>query len=163
MKLYLVRHATAEDVNSAIDDQDRALTEAGKAKMLRAVEGLRKIKVRPVLILTSPLKRARETAEILAGGLPEARVEVMAELVPGVDSSTILEALRPYVRHKSVALVGHQPGLGKLASLLLTGSEGRCDLDFKKGGVACLEGEFSDDPTRCVLEWFAAPRLLRRL
>lgn len=163
MKLYLVRHATAEDPNPAIDDKDRALTDGGKTKMIRAVEGLRKLKIRPLLILTSPLKRAHETAEILASGLAGIRVELMPELAPGVDSPTILEALRPHARHKSVALVGHQPGLGHLASFLLTGSERRCDLDFKKGGVACLEAEFSDNPISCVLDWFAPPKLLRRV
>ena len=68
MELYLVRHAIAEDRADAGDDE-RALTEAGRAKMIRATQGLRKLKVRPDLILTSPLRRARETAEILAQGL----------------------------------------------------------------------------------------------
>jgi len=163
MKLYLVRHASAEDPNPATDDKDRALTDGGKTKMIRAVEGLRKLKIHPLLILTSPLKRAHETAEILAGGLTGIRIEVMPELAPGCDSATILEALRPHARHKSIALVGHQPGLGHLASFLLTGSDRRCDLDFKKGGVACLETEISDNPTSCVLEWFATPKLLRRI
>ena len=163
MKLYLVRHAAAEDSNPATDDKDRALTEDGKTRMMRAVEGLRKMKVRPVLILTSPLKRAHETAEILATGLAGVRVEVMPELAPGVDSPSIVEALRAHAKHKSIALVGHQPGLGNLASFLLTGSDRRCDLDFKKGAVACLEAEFSDHPTRCMLEWLAAPRILRRI
>ncbi len=163
MKLYLVRHATAEDGNPGLDDKDRALTDAGRAKMTRATEGLRKLKVRPALILTSPLKRAHETAEILAGGLEGVRIEVIPELAPGVDSPKIVEALRTFARHKSVALVGHQPGLGNLASFLLTGSERRCELDFKKGGVACLEADFADNQARCVLEWFSTPKLLRRV
>ncbi|HUY19451.1 MAG TPA: histidine phosphatase family protein, partial [Candidatus Binataceae bacterium] len=91
MKLYLVRHATAEDANPATDDKDRTLTDSGKTKMMRAAEGLRKMKIRPLLILTSPLKRAQETAEILANGLVGVRVEVMAELAPGVDAQIVLE------------------------------------------------------------------------
>jgi len=59
MDLYLVRHAIAEDQADTGDD-DRALTEAGRAKMIRVTQGLRKLKVRPDLILTSPLRRARE-------------------------------------------------------------------------------------------------------
>jgi len=163
MKLYLVRHATAEDANPATDDKDRTLTDSGKTKMMRAAEGLRKMKIRPLLILTSPLKRAQETAEILANGLVGVRVEVMAELAPGVDAQIVLEALRSHARHKSVVLVGHQPGLGQLTSLLLTGSDRRCDFEFKKGGVACLDADFSDHPARGVLEWFATPKLLRRI
>ncbi len=164
MKLYLVRHATAEDSNPGLDDKDRALTEEGRTKMARAAGGLRKLKVRPALILTSPLRRAHETAEILASGLTGVSVEVMPELAPGSDSSAIVHALRPYARHKGdLALVGHQPGLGNLASFLMTGSDKRCEFDFKKGGVACLEAEFSDNAVRCTLEWFTTPKLLRRV
>jgi phosphohistidine phosphatase len=163
MKLYLVRHGIAEDGNPGLNDRDRALTEAGRAKMTRAAQGLRKLKVRPALILTSPLKRAHETAEILAGGLDGARIEILSELAPGVDSSKIVEALRSFARHKSVAVVGHQPGLGNLASFLLTGSEKRCRLDFKKGGVACLEAELADNQMRCVLEWLTTAKVLRRV
>jgi phosphohistidine phosphatase len=163
MKLYLVRHATAEDGTAASEDKDRGLTEDGKTRMMRAVRGLQKLKINPVLILTSPLKRARETAEILAHGLAGVRVEVMPELAPGVDSPTLVGALRSHAGHKSLALVGHQPGLGRLASFLLTGSERRCDFDFKKGGVACLEADFSDHTAHCALQWFTAPKLLRRI
>jgi phosphohistidine phosphatase len=163
MKLYLVRHATAEDSNPGIDDKDRALTDEGRVKMARAAEGLRKLKVRPALILTSPLRRAQQTAEILAAGLTGVEVEVMPELAPGVDSPAVVRALRAYAAHKSLALVGHQPGLGQLASFMLTGSDKRCEFDFKKGGVACLEADFSDNAVRCVLQWFTAPRLLRRV
>jgi len=60
-------------------------------------------------------------------------------------------------------LVGHQPGLSELASLLLTGSERRLYVDFKKGGVACIEAELTEDTTRCILRWLATPKLLRSL
>ncbi len=79
MDLYLVRHATAED-RAETGDDERALTEEGKAKMIRATRGLAKLKVRPDLILASPLRRARETAEILAEGLNRAKVDTLAEL-----------------------------------------------------------------------------------
>jgi len=162
MELYLVRHAIAEDRTDAGDDE-RALTEAGKAKMIRATQGLRKLKVRPDLILTSPLRRARETAEILAQGLNSPKIEVSAELSPAVDLKTVATALRPHARLKTVMLVGHQPGLSELASLLLTGSERRLYVDFKKGGVACIEAELAEDTTRCILRWLATPKLLRSL
>ncbi len=162
MDLYLVRHAIAEDRADTGDD-DRALTEAGKAKMIRATQGLRKLKVRPDLILSSPLRRARETAEILAQGLNGPKVEVLPELSPAADLKTVAPALRPHVRLKTVMLVGHQPCLSELASILLTGSEKRLYMDFKKGGVACIEAELADDTARCVLRWLATPKLLRSL
>jgi len=162
MELYLVRHAIAEDRADAGDDE-RALTEAGRAKMIRATQGLRKLKVRPDLILTSPLRRACETAEILAQGLNRPKVEVSAELSPAADLKTVAPALRPHARLKAVMLVGHQPGLSELASLLLTGSERRLYVDFKKGGVACIEAELAEDATRCILRWLTTPKLLRSL
>jgi len=162
MELYLVRHAIAEDHADAGDDE-RALTEAGTAKMIRATQGLRKLKVRPDLILTSPLRRARETAEILAQGLDRAKVEVMAELSPAAEVKTVTQGLRSHARLKALMLVGHQPGLSELASLLLTGLERRLYVDFKKGGVACIEAELGEDTPRCVLRWLLTPKLLRSL
>ncbi len=163
MELYLIRHAIAEDRAATGNDDDRVLTEAGKTKMIRATEGLKRLKLRPDLILTSPLRRARETAEILASGLNGAKIEVMRELTPAVDASAAAAALRPHARLKAVALVGHEPGLGNLASFLLTGSEKRLAVDLKKGGVAYIEAEFSQDRPRCILKWLMTPKQLRSL
>ncbi|MBF6567621.1 MAG: phosphohistidine phosphatase SixA [Candidatus Binataceae bacterium] len=163
MKLYLVRHAIAEDPAPGINDHDRALTDTGKSRMMRTTEGLRKLKIRPALILTSPLKRAHQTAEIVSGGLAGVKIELMPELAPGAAPSKAIDALRAYAKHKSVALVGHQPSLGYMLSLLLTGSERHCEFDFKKGAVACLKIDLSPNPTRSVLQWFATPKILRHL
>jgi phosphohistidine phosphatase len=163
MDLYLVRHAIAED-HSATGDADRALTPEGKAKMAQATRGLRKLKLRPDLILTSPLRRARETAEILAQGLDEPKVEVMRELSPAAAVASVIPALRPHARRPSLALVGHEPNLGHLASLLLAGTESRFALEFKKGGVACIAAELSGEGVRgAVLRWLVTPKFLRSL
>jgi len=174
MKLYLVRHAIAEEhpaaaapaktkskLSAAGSDAERALTEQGKAKMARAAQGLRKIKVRLDLILTSPLRRARETAEIVAQELEGTKIEVFNDLAPGAEPSAVVAALRPYHSLRAIALVGHQPDLGHLASYLLTGSPNACDLSLKKGSVACLEGELAQDATSCNLLWLMTPKLLR--
>jgi phosphohistidine phosphatase len=143
MDLYLVRHAIAENRADG-DDDARALSAGGKAKMNRVAEGLRKLKIRPDLILTSPLVRARQTAEILAQSLHGAKVEVLPELAPAGAVVAVIPALRPHARLKAVMLVGHQPCLGELLSLLLTGSKERILIDFKKGGAACIEADLSD-------------------
>ncbi|MGH7905617.1 MAG: phosphohistidine phosphatase SixA [Candidatus Binataceae bacterium] len=163
MKLYLVRHAIAEDRSPSTEDKDRALTENGKARMMRATEGLRKMKIRPGLILTSPLRRAHETAEILANGLAGVKIEIMPELEPGVEASAAVHALHQFARLKSVALVGHEPGLGHLASFLLTGTNTRVNVDFKKGGVACIDAELDESSTHCTLKWMVTPKLLRSI
>jgi phosphohistidine phosphatase len=161
MILYLIRHAIAEDRSAEGSDEDRALTPRGKARMLRASEGLRKLKVQPELILTSPLRRARETAEILAKALSDAPVEPMAELAAGIDPGQAARALRAHARAKELALVGHQPGLGLLASLLLTGSATSLEIDLRKGGVVCIEAELSEGEAKSSLLWLATPKLLR--
>ncbi|MGH7819460.1 MAG: phosphohistidine phosphatase SixA [Candidatus Binatia bacterium] len=160
MKLYLVRHAIAE--SAAASDAERALTEEGKDKMRRAAQGLRAIDVSLDLLLTSPLRRARETAEILAETL-RAQVRVLEELASGADPRLVLGALRPYHDRSALALVGHEPDLGKLASVLLAGSPTTCPLPFKKGGVACFDGELLPGTQRVELEWFLTPKQLRTL
>jgi phosphohistidine phosphatase len=162
MKLYLVRHAIAEDPSQSGDDAERALTESGRAKMTRVTTGLRKLKVSPPLVLTSPLRRARETAEILVEGLG-GTLEVTADLAPGVEPQVIAKLLHRHARLDSLVMVGHQPGLGRIASFLLTGSERRCELDFKKGGAACLELEPDSAASSCTLTWLLPPRILRSI
>jgi phosphohistidine phosphatase len=162
MKLYLIRHGLAE-THGMKPDADRALTPAGREKMERAAKGLRKTKIKLQLILTSPLKRARETAEIVAGGLYGVKVETMPELAPGSEPSATISAIGAYRDRKEIALVGHQPHIGQLASLLLTGSPDLCEMDFKKGSVACIDAEFAGEQAKCSLNWLLTPKLMRSL
>ncbi len=161
MRLYLVRHGIAED-HHPLSDAQRALTPRGRLKMAEVAKGLSKIKVRPDLILTSPLRRAMETASILADGLGGIRIEQLRELGQGpYQPADIVEAIRPYNELKEVALVGHQPGLGELAAFMLTWSSSGCEIEFKKGSVVCLDRLPGND--RCVLAWSLPPRILRSL
>ncbi len=184
MKLYLVRHAIAEERATAeaesartstaktkakpkpsapASDAERALTPEGKVKMARAAQGLRKAKPRLDLILTSPLRRARETAGIIAAELGGTKIEMVDELAPGAEPSEVVAAVRRYPDLKSIALVGHEPQLGYLASYLLTGSPNACSVTFRKGAIACLEGEVTDDAATFSLLWLMPPRMLRSL
>ena len=139
MRLYLVRHALAEDHNPA-GDAERALTPKGRLRMAEEAKGLRDLKVRPEIILTSPLRRALETATIVAEESGGIRVELLHELGPGPHGpADVLAALQPYNNLKEIALVGHLPALGELASFMLTGSTSDCQIELKKGAVACLE------------------------
>jgi phosphohistidine phosphatase len=162
MRLYLIRHAIAEDAADSGADADRALSAEGRGKMRRVAEGLAALEVRLDLVLTSPLLRARETAAIVAPRLGSP-VEVLDLLAPGGDPGAIVAALRRHRALDAVALVGHQPGLGELASLLVAGSPSTSPLPFKKGGVACLEVDLAGGSRRGVLEWFLTPRQLRTL
>lgn len=132
--------------------------------MAQEARGLLSLKVRPDVILTSPIRRALETAAILAEQWGGTRMEQLPELVLGFSGpAEVLAALRPYKDFKEIVLVGHQPGLGELASFMLTGSMEGCEIDFKKGGVICLERTSDDDPERYMLIWSMPPKVLRSL
>ncbi len=161
MILYLVRHAIAEDTAASGRDADRVLTTDGKAKMRRAVEGLRALDVQLDVLLTSPYRRAVETAEIVASVLGPVETRVLSELAAGADIPGMLVALRPYRHLEAIGLVGHQPDLGCLASQIMTGSPQTCPLSLKKGGVACLEIAAARGPLRGDLLWLATPKQLR--
>jgi len=163
MDLYLIRHAIAEEASASGADADRALTSEGKARMRRCTEGLRAVGVRLDLILTSPYRRAAETAEIVARTLGGVETNVLAELAAGADTDVLLGALRPYRHLEALGLVGHQPDLGLLASQVMTGSPGTCPLGFKKGGVACFDVAAPRGPLRGELVWFMTPKQLRAL
>lgn len=132
--------------------------------MAEQAKGLRDLKVQPEVILSSPMRRALETATIIADELGCIKLEQLPELAQAFSGPTeILAALRPYKNLKEIMLVGHQPGLGELASFMLTGSINDCEVEFKKGGVTCLEQGSPHNPDRYVLIWSMPPKVLRSL
>jgi phosphohistidine phosphatase len=161
--LYLVRHGIAEDASQEVSDEERALTSEGKRRMKEIARGLREIGARPGLILTSPLRRARETGEILQSVLaPDAALVICEPLANGYAAEDVVDSL-PHGPAQEIALVGHQPSLGELASHLLTGSPGLIPLPFKKGGVAAVALPSVPPRSHGTLEWFLTPKQLRRM
>lgn len=164
LTLYLMRHGIAEDVAPSGADEDRALTSEGIRKTTRAAAGLRTIGVAPDAILTSPLRRARETADIVAAALGCAdRIELAPVLAGGRTPEAILTGLQVPKRAAQVLLVGHQPDLGDLASYLLTGAATLAPLPFRKAAVAAFALAAFPPRSRAVLEWFLTPAQLRAL
>jgi len=136
MLLYLIRHAEAADT---APDNARALTARGRHEVATLAHFLRRTKAFcPDEIRHSPLVRARETAQLLARDLDlKAPLRETAGLTPEDDPHTIVAALAG-VTH-AVALVGHEPHLGALASLLVTGTSDPVVFAMKKGAVLALE------------------------
>lgn len=165
MELYLVRHAIAHnrDPKKWPDDGKRPLTPAGEERFRRAARGLRRLVPTVEIVLASPFDRAWQTAELLRdeAGWPEPKrceaIEAGRSPVEGI------EALRGHLHAASVALVGHEPNLSEMASTLLTGNATRLAMDFKKGGVGCLQLDGSLRRGSAALLWFVTPRLLRSL
>ena len=161
MKLLLVRHAAAVPRGTpSIPDDDRPLTPEGKEKFRVAAKGLARIAHRPDVLLTSPLPRARATAEIAARAFkritPTVDPALARESVAG-----IVAALKTHPLSATVAIVGHEPALSALLAHLLGAAHGE-RLAFKKGGAALID--LPDGPTSAGrLIWFLKPRILRTL
>ena len=131
--VYLMRHGIAEEPSRGVSDADRALTEDGVRKTTRVAEGLRALGVVPDAILSSPLRRADETARIAGGILaPDCAITFTPLLAGDTPTEAIAKCLRPPRAARQVMLVGHQPGLGELASDLMTGAADLSPLPFKK-------------------------------
>lgn len=165
MELLVVRHAIAEDreVFAATGREDglRPLTAEGTRKMKRTARGLREILPGIDVLVSSPLTRAAETAEILRREYELDQVETARELEPGTSLVDVVTRLAGFDQGV-VAVVGHEPQLGRLVSYLVTGAE-RSGVELKKGG-ACLV-EFEDKPTagKGRLVWAIPPGILRDL
>lgn len=161
-ELYLVRHAiAAERGEEWPDDTRRPLTETGIGRFKEAVEGLAWLDVEIDEIFTSPLVRAKQTANLLAHGLSnKAAVKTLDTLAPGHAPRIVMSELSKVAKRRRIALVGHEPGLGELAAHLV--GSGRA-LPFKKGGVChiAVQGLTSRRPGELI--WFLPPKVLRRL
>jgi phosphohistidine phosphatase len=164
MDLYLVRHAIAEprDGSRWRDDSLRPLTPDGKALFRAGARGLRRLGVEVEAVLASPYTRAWDTAVILAKQAGWPSPEASPALEPANPPSSCVEALEMR-SESSLALVGHQPQLSRLASLLACGNEDALRLELKKGGVLCLRIADAPAASSGVLRWSASPRMLRIL
>jgi phosphohistidine phosphatase len=161
-RLYLVRHAiAAERGEKWPDDTKRPLTHKGRARMRQAVQGLDALGVTIDLVLTSPLVRAHQTAEILAEELDSSPdIAVLDALAPDHRPIDVATALATQPRRASIALVGHEPDLGELAAWLIGTKE---PLPFRKGGVCLIEAPVLPPGRNCTLIWFATPKMLRTM
>jgi phosphohistidine phosphatase len=145
MHIYLLRHGIAEDGSPTVHDRDRALTDEGRKRLQRAAATWRKLVESPEVVFVSPLRRAIETAAVFTETLRfsgEPRIE--EALVPEAPPALCLSLLEgeAWSGTKSVAVVGHEPNLGYLLGLLLTGHP-RQPIPLKKGMLVGVETESS--------------------
>lgn len=160
MHLCLVRHAIAEERSLRWpDDALRPLTPEGRAKMERAARGLTRL-LAPGAVLTSPLVRAAQTAEIIAAAAGLPRIEEVAALATGDDESLVRAVNR--CGAQVVVAVGHEPTISQTLSRLLTGSV-RVSSVFKKGTAALVGFENEAEVGGGWLEWLVQPAALRML
>ena len=168
MILYFIRHAIAEPLREGAgpeDDRQRILTAKGRKKMRDIAKGLSRLKPRIEVILASPYPRALQTARILAKGLDlgKEKVTLTDELTPAGDAGRLIsEIAAKHGAAQAVALVGHEPSLSRLISVLISGDPGLAII-LKKGGICRLSAEKLQYGRCATLEWLMAPAQLRRI
>jgi phosphohistidine phosphatase len=156
MKLYVTRHAAAEDASAAPNDFDRAVTLKGRKRAVEVARVLLAEKETPDIIVASPLVRAVQTAEIIASVTnPPEGVAVRQELAPGNTAFPLLQELGR-AGTRGVMLVGHEPGLSELMIALL--GDGAWPKGFTKSMVACVKIDEAGVPK---LRWVLDPKSLR--
>jgi phosphohistidine phosphatase len=161
--VYLVRHAFAAhaDPDRWPDDSLRPVTPKGAERFGVEARGLTRLVPEVDVVLSSRFARAWQTAELLHEAGWPAPV-ACPELEAGRPSAAAVDVLRRRPE-RSLALVGHEPHLSRLASLLCTGDEDRLDLRLKKGGVVLLSVDDAVEPGEATMHWAAPPKLLRAL
>ena len=162
LELYLIRHGlAAERGKEWPDDSKRPLTPDGIARLRRSARGLDALGVTFDQIVASPLVRTRQTADVLAEELKGKPPIVASDaLAPAGSSAAVMQELARHVRHARVALVGHEPDIGHLASKLLAM---RRALEFRKGAICRIDVDGLPPGGPGRLAWFATPRMLRRM
>lgn len=156
MKLYVLRHAIAEDRTPRQPDSARRLTAPGEVKAARVLAHARSIGVRPGTVLTSPYVRAAQTAEIAREQLRLSAPAVVTEaLVPYVNVFDLWEGVREYFAGGDVMVVGHNPQLSSLVSWLLGSRQDA--LWLKKSGLVALDVGAAGPQPRAMLAWLLTP------
>jgi len=161
-ELYLIRHGVAAARGDKWpDDTKRPLTDDGIQKLRRVARGLVRLGVRIDVVVTSPLVRTRQTAELVAGAFdPRPHIINADSLAPGGSHAAILADLEKHARRTHIAIVGHEPGIGELAARLI-GS--RHALTFKKGAMCRIDVDALPPNGPGDLRWFLTPRILRAI
>ncbi len=157
MVVYVLRHGIAEDAPPGGSDADRALTKPGKEKLRNVLVCAREAGVRPGVILTSPLRRALQTAKIAAELLRLKGDPIETHtLLPGASPLSVWSEVRAY-EVGELLLAGHEPQLSELVGFLLG-----ClalKLDLKKGALVCINVESAEVRPQGTLKWILTPKL----
>jgi phosphohistidine phosphatase len=158
MKIIFVRHAAAIDRGPGIAEERRYLTPKGRIFFRETAQTLIKKGLKPELILTSPLLRAVQTADILVESLGYCGPLVAVDdLEPGFDLDRLKKLLDQYQQVRELVIVGHEPDLSSTVSALLGLRDG---FNFKKGCAVRLNIDPTDLQNGAVFKWLASGRKL---
>jgi phosphohistidine phosphatase len=160
MEILIVRHAIAgeRDARQWPDDRGRPLTPEGVARFRKVARHLGRVVARVDTVWASPLARAWQTAEILQREAGWPAPQELAALEPDAQPAGVVRFLAGRRGPSRVALVGHEPGLSELLSLLLAGGTGAVRLELKKGGAALVRATDGVRAGAAELLWLLPPR-----
>jgi phosphohistidine phosphatase len=158
MEIYILRHGNAEEPRSGMKDADRALTADGVKKLQSVLRRARAIDVAPAAILTSPYRRARQTAQVAAEvlrGTP-GLLDTPA-LTPESSPDAVWNAIREHKSEPQLMIVGHEPLLSSVYAYLL--GTPSVQIDVKKGSLGRIDVDRLSGQPRGVLRWLVYPKL----
>lgn len=169
MNLFILRHGIASDPGTDglpgnLPDAARPLSAEGRKKLERSTKAMRALELKLDAVVSSPLLRARQTAELVAAALKLRRKIVFTDhLAPDGNPQSLIEQVNGLgPRAKNILLVGHEPYLSRLLALLISGGTAAA-MDLRKGGLAKLEVKELKFARCATLAWLLAPGQLRRL
>ena len=161
MILYFVRHASAGTATSNLKkDEKRPLDDDGIQQCGVVGRALAALNVQPDVIISSPLKRATQTASLIGNELGyEGKLLLEPALRPEASFADFRRMLEKYAKHEAIMVVGHNPSITEFLARIITTSGSEAMVDFKKGAVARAE------TTRhaATLNWFLTPKMAREI
>jgi len=162
MELLIVRHAIACERNARRwpDDAARPLSARGVMRARQAAAGAKRLVPRPARVLTSPMQRASQTAAILTKFAGWPRAAFCPQLLPGVPPAALLAVLAR-ASESRIALIGHQPDLGRLLASCLPGNAGSAAFEVRKLGMALIAFPGAARAGCGELIWLLPPKILR--
>jgi phosphohistidine phosphatase len=162
LELYLIRHGVAAERGADYpDDSKRPLTSVGIAGLKKEAKALERLDVAFDQILSSPLVRARQTADVFAENMKsKPPISNTDALTPAGSPAAVIQELAKHMRKERIALVGHEPNMGELAAHLI-GS--KVPFAFKKGAIARIDFSIFPPKGKGQLVWFITPKMLRKL
>jgi phosphohistidine phosphatase len=162
MDVFVLRHGEAGNRQKLmVADTKRTLTEAGRKEVEEIAKRLSRLKLKPDRIITSPLVRARETAEIVAKVQASDKPEEWDELKPEGDRQQFYSKLSKLKSDSSAMIVGHEPYLSTMICEVIGAPGGR--LVLKKGGLARVRIDSLSPRVAGELRWLLSPGLLKKL
>jgi phosphohistidine phosphatase len=161
MIIYFVRHASAgEHLSNPKKDEKRPLDADGIEQCGIVGRALAALNVQPDVIVSSPLKRATQTASLIGNELGyEGKLQLEPGLRPEASFADFRRMLDKYAKHEAVMVVGHNPSITEFLARMIAKSGCEAQIDFKKGAVARAETVRHS----AVLNWFLTPKTAREI